>query len=234
MSLKTKPNGLEDEEDDSAKLWFTNQLSDDACATLNVLLNVEEVDLGERLREFRDENERMSSPVCRSLICSFLAYLNFAAVDEGLSGLECPFHSTGTQRSRSVCLMYYNPHLSATRRYTGSHKRICDQDPRGRRKSRTLNEAPTCKTQKTRHHQEEETREPRCRSKSRRSLSFHWLFSLLREGMGTGRVEVQTCRGWGVVYIRPFTFRTWCSRQPKLDGCRRTGVEDEGAQVWRG
>lgn len=67
VPLKKKPNGLEDGEDDSAKLWFANQLSDDACAsmaTLNVLLNVEEVNLGEKLREFRSETERMSSPVC--------------------------------------------------------------------------------------------------------------------------------------------------------------------------
>ena len=68
-------------------------------ATLNVLLNVEEVELGERLRESRNETRRMSSPVCCSLICSFLAYLNFAAVDGGLSGLERSFRSTGTQRS---------------------------------------------------------------------------------------------------------------------------------------
>ena len=44
------------------RLWFANQLSDDACtfmATPNVLLDVEEVELGERLRKFRDETERM-------------------------------------------------------------------------------------------------------------------------------------------------------------------------------
>jgi len=64
---RKKSSGLEDGEDDSAKLWFANQLSDDACASmaiLNVLLNVEEVDIGEGLREFRNETERMSSPVC--------------------------------------------------------------------------------------------------------------------------------------------------------------------------
>lgn len=105
VSLKKTPNGLEDGEDDSAKLWFANQLSDDACASmaiLNVLLNVEEVDVGERLREFRNETERMASPVWRPLICSFLDYLNLAAVDEGLSGFECSLHSTGTQLPRSV------------------------------------------------------------------------------------------------------------------------------------
>ena len=66
---KKNPDGLEDGEDDSAKLWFANQLSDDACASmaiLNVLLNVEEVDVGEKLKEFRDETERMSSPVRRA------------------------------------------------------------------------------------------------------------------------------------------------------------------------
>ena len=65
LSKKT-PEGIEDGETDSAKLWFANQLSDDACASmaiLNVLLNVEEVDIGERLKEFRSETERMSSPV---------------------------------------------------------------------------------------------------------------------------------------------------------------------------
>ena len=94
MPLKKKPNGLEDGEDDSAKLWFANQLSDDACAsmaTLNVLLNVKEVELEERLRKFRDETERMSSPVCRLPICSFLTYLKFAAVDEGLSVSNADF-----------------------------------------------------------------------------------------------------------------------------------------------
>jgi ubiquitin carboxyl-terminal hydrolase L5 len=104
---KKKPDGSEDGEDDSAKLWFANQLSDDACASmaiLNVLLNVEEgeVDVGERLREFRNETERMSSPVRRAPISLLVGYLNPVAVDEGAGGFKCPFHSTGTQQSRSV------------------------------------------------------------------------------------------------------------------------------------
>ena len=63
---KKKPDGLEEGEDDSARLWFANQLSDDACASmaiLNVLLNVEEVDIGRRLKEFKHETGRMSSSV---------------------------------------------------------------------------------------------------------------------------------------------------------------------------
>jgi len=76
---KEEPNGPEVEEDDSAKLWFMNQLGDDACASvaiMNVLPNLEEVGVGERLREFRKETERMSSLVWRSSISLFIGYLS--------------------------------------------------------------------------------------------------------------------------------------------------------------
>jgi len=104
---KKKPEGIEDGEDDSAKLWFANQLSDDACASmaiLNVLLNVEEVDIGEKLKEFRSETERMSSPVwhARESISPFVGYLIPAAIGEGVSGFKCPFYSAVTQHSCSV------------------------------------------------------------------------------------------------------------------------------------
>lgn len=51
------------------RVWFANQLSDDACAThaiLNVVLNCPGVELGEELRMFKEETERMS-PVIRGL-----------------------------------------------------------------------------------------------------------------------------------------------------------------------
>ncbi|KDR66160.1 hypothetical protein GALMADRAFT_259613 [Galerina marginata CBS 339.88] len=51
------------------RVWFANQLSDDACAThaiLNVLLNCPGIDLGDELRGFRRETEGMS-PVMRGL-----------------------------------------------------------------------------------------------------------------------------------------------------------------------
>jgi ubiquitin carboxyl-terminal hydrolase L5 len=51
---------------DAERVWFANQLNDDACASLailNVLLNNSDIDLGPRLREFRAETERMSSVV---------------------------------------------------------------------------------------------------------------------------------------------------------------------------
>lgn len=49
------------------RVWFANQLSDDACAThaiLNVLLNCPVIDIGEELRALRKDTERMS-PVVR-------------------------------------------------------------------------------------------------------------------------------------------------------------------------
>ncbi|RDB24082.1 Ubiquitin carboxyl-terminal hydrolase isozyme L5 [Hypsizygus marmoreus] len=51
------------------RVWFANQLSDDACAShaiLNVLLNCPDVDVGEELRAFKRETERMS-PVMKGL-----------------------------------------------------------------------------------------------------------------------------------------------------------------------
>jgi ubiquitin carboxyl-terminal hydrolase L5 len=53
------------------RVWFANQLSDDACAThaiLNVLLNCPTIDLGDELRAFRRETERMSPLVRRSSV----------------------------------------------------------------------------------------------------------------------------------------------------------------------
>ncbi|KXN89535.1 Ubiquitin carboxyl-terminal hydrolase isozyme L5 [Leucoagaricus sp. SymC.cos] len=53
----------------SERVWFANQLSDDACAThaiLNVLFNCPELDIGNELRDFREET-REFSPVIRGL-----------------------------------------------------------------------------------------------------------------------------------------------------------------------
>lgn len=81
------------------QLWFANQLSDDACASmaiLNVLLNVEEIDVGEELRVFRNETEGMSSEVCPVLFPPLVVHLNPVAVGEGFGGFKCPFHQTST------------------------------------------------------------------------------------------------------------------------------------------
>ncbi|KAG6820306.1 hypothetical protein H0H93_002570 [Arthromyces matolae] len=50
-------------------VWFANQLSDDACAShaiLNVLLNCPDVDIGDELRRFKVDTEKMS-PVMKGL-----------------------------------------------------------------------------------------------------------------------------------------------------------------------
>jgi len=94
MLSKKEPNGPEAEEDDSAKLWYVNQLGDDGCAPmaiLNVLPIVEEVDVEERLRGFRNETEKMSSLVCRASISSFIDYL---ILEMQMRGLANPFHRT--------------------------------------------------------------------------------------------------------------------------------------------
>jgi ubiquitin carboxyl-terminal hydrolase L5 len=48
------------------RVWFVNQLSDDACATqaiLNVVLNCPAIDIGEELSNFKAETETMSPVV---------------------------------------------------------------------------------------------------------------------------------------------------------------------------
>ncbi|KAF8227461.1 cysteine proteinase [Tricholoma matsutake] len=51
------------------RVWFANQLSDDACAShalLNVVLNCPDIDIGEPLRAFKQDTEMMS-PVMKGL-----------------------------------------------------------------------------------------------------------------------------------------------------------------------
>ena len=81
-------------------------MTQDACASmvdLNVLLDMKEVDIGERSMEFGHETERMRSPVCRSSIHPFPLHLNLVITDEGFGGFECLFYSAGTQRTRTIC-----------------------------------------------------------------------------------------------------------------------------------
>ena len=69
-----------DFEDPAAeRVWFANQLSDDACATqaiLNVLLNCPDIDIGEELRNFKEETESMS-PVVNRVSC----FKNYCVAD---------------------------------------------------------------------------------------------------------------------------------------------------------
>lgn len=53
-------------------LWFANQLSDDACATqaiLNVLLNIQDVRLGDEVQSFKDVTADFDSVVSEDYIC---------------------------------------------------------------------------------------------------------------------------------------------------------------------
>lgn len=58
-----RPVEFEDE-----KVWFANQISDDACAShaiLNVLLNCPSLDLGQDMQHFKLETKEMSPVVSR-------------------------------------------------------------------------------------------------------------------------------------------------------------------------
>ncbi|KAJ7796158.1 ubiquitin C-terminal hydrolase [Mycena olivaceomarginata] len=62
------------------RVWFANQLSDDACAThaiLNIALNCPDIEIGEELTTFRQETESMS-PVMKGLAISSSPFIRKA------------------------------------------------------------------------------------------------------------------------------------------------------------
>lgn len=59
------------------RVWFANQLSDDACAShaiLNVVLNCPDIDIGSNLRMFKQDTENMSPVVCGTFISCHTTY----------------------------------------------------------------------------------------------------------------------------------------------------------------
>ena len=60
-------------------------------AILNVIPTVEEIDIRERLMEFRYETEGMPLPVCHACIFSPTGHLNPVTADEGSAVSKCPF-----------------------------------------------------------------------------------------------------------------------------------------------
>ncbi|KAK2003046.1 ubiquitin carboxyl-terminal hydrolase, family 1 [Colletotrichum falcatum] len=59
-------NYEDDEVVDSRDLWFANQTTDNACATVamtNILMNCKDVDLGTNLQEFKDYTSKVSTPL---------------------------------------------------------------------------------------------------------------------------------------------------------------------------
>ena len=91
------------------------KMTQDACAStagLNVLLNVKEVDIGERSMEFRHETERRSWPVCRLSIHSFPIHLNLGVTDEGFGGFEAHFIRRAHIVPAPSVLVYHDPRPS--------------------------------------------------------------------------------------------------------------------------
>lgn len=95
-------NASELEDEDAERVWFANQLSDDACAShalLNVLLNCPHAELGEELRELQAVTAEMSPVVSRPLLLALvwvrqcLECLVTRRVDEGTSRVELAVHT---------------------------------------------------------------------------------------------------------------------------------------------
>ncbi|KAI0665570.1 cysteine proteinase [Trametes maxima] len=78
---------VELEDTDARPIWFANQLSNDACASLailNVLLNCNNVELGPDLEEFAADTHEMSS------VMRGLAFSNRASIREAQNSLARP------------------------------------------------------------------------------------------------------------------------------------------------
>ncbi|KII90338.1 hypothetical protein PLICRDRAFT_173773 [Plicaturopsis crispa FD-325 SS-3] len=92
-----------DFEDPAAeRVWFANQLIDDACASLailNIALNCPEVDIGDELKLFRADTERMT-PEMKGLAIS-----NLALIREAHNSLARPADRRGTLNAISDVTM---------------------------------------------------------------------------------------------------------------------------------
>jgi hypothetical protein len=109
---------MTDFEDPAAgRVWFANQLIDDACASqaiLNVVLNCPDVDIGENLRVFRSETENMSAPV-RYIIVSprhIACLIGFLSVlDERACHFQLSIDTSSPQRTRPVCAFLWQRYV---------------------------------------------------------------------------------------------------------------------------
>ena len=135
--LPKKRRGLADEEDDSAALWFSNQLDDGRLRIHGDLDWASErggfvSQWGRRGPGMRLEGSCPRYVACLMSISSLPDYLNLAAVDTGFGSSECPFHSTGARLSCSS----YHRELLQTRGHTrsGDGPKI-NTHPRGRPKT---------------------------------------------------------------------------------------------------
>ncbi|KAH8706793.1 hypothetical protein BGZ61DRAFT_350599 [Ilyonectria robusta] len=55
-----------DQDEDTSDVWFANQTTDNACATialLNIIMNADGIDLGQNLRDFKESTKHLSTPL---------------------------------------------------------------------------------------------------------------------------------------------------------------------------
>ncbi|OIW26380.1 cysteine proteinase [Coniochaeta ligniaria NRRL 30616] len=55
------------------KVWFANQTTDNACATLalfNIIMNAQDIELGDRLKAFKDSSSSLLPPLRGNLLCN--------------------------------------------------------------------------------------------------------------------------------------------------------------------
>ena len=90
----------------AGRIWFANQLIDDACASqaiLNIVLNCPDINIGDELRRFRQETEHMSVAVgCLSLNWIDRCYVE-RRIDERIGHLQFSLSARSSQCSSSVC-----------------------------------------------------------------------------------------------------------------------------------
>ncbi|KAG6841640.1 hypothetical protein C0991_008625 [Blastosporella zonata] len=121
------------------RVWFANQLSDDACAShaiLNVLLNCPDVDIGGELRRFRQDTEKMS-PVMKGL-----AITNSHLLRKGHNSLARPADLRGALNVIAITTLD-EAKSKAKAKTTSTTKRGTKPPPAKRAKTVTSKSSPS-------------------------------------------------------------------------------------------
>ncbi|KZS87799.1 cysteine proteinase [Sistotremastrum niveocremeum HHB9708] len=110
---------------DAADVWFAHQLSDDACATqaiLNVLLNCDDVDLGEELMSFREESREFTG------VIKGLAISNSRHIREAHNSVARPIDVEGSIHAQVSTFSFKQP--SATTKSNKKRKTFSSKSRR--------------------------------------------------------------------------------------------------------
>ncbi|KAJ4002623.1 hypothetical protein NW752_012443 [Fusarium irregulare] len=106
--------GMEDptEEHDASDVWFANQTTNNACATvalLNIVMNAEGIDLGDKLRAFKESTKDLNTALrghqisqnnfIRTIHNSFTRRMDHLNADLFLENESCEAKSTSKRRS---------------------------------------------------------------------------------------------------------------------------------------